>query len=414
MVADPRQPPLTDPIDVLLADVAIRLQLSRSAYQEAVSRYEAIQQWIERDASPLNGCVSLCYPQGSMAIQATVASRLTSDEHDLDVVAELTLPRDIDARIPLDRLYEAIRGDPESRYWGKTRRRRRCVTVEYSNMHLDITPSVRLERQPPRESLIFDDPQDSLRAPPQSIVANPFGFADWFNSNTHSDQQFNEAYARRVVAYESDTSRHVNDGIPVPVQEPVADKSISTIILQLIKRWRNVTYHRRSVRMPPSVLLAAMVVSAQVSEALLLEGLIKCAHLILDALSQHKKQGRLISVYNPICENDCFTDRWPGSSSDQDLFISDLQNLLKRLQMLSQGIALDEMQEIMVELFGESPAKSAFNAFNRQSGEAIRGGHSRHDPKKGRLLIPSATIPAQIGDRNSRQTPKHTFYGREN
>lgn len=414
MFADPRKPPLTDPIDVLLADIAIRLQLSRSSYQEAVRRYETIQQWIERDASPLNGRVSLCYPQGSMAIQATVASRLTSDEHDLDVVAELSLPRDIDPRIPLDLLYEAIQGDSGSKYWGKSRRRRRCVTVEYSNMHLDITPSVRLESRPLRESLIFDDPQDTLRAPPQSIVANPLGFADWFNANTHSDRQFNEAYVRRVLAHESDTPRHVTDGIAVPVQEPVAEKSITTIILQLIKRWRDVTYQPRKVRRPPSVLLAVMVVEAQVSETQLLEGLINCAHFILDALSQHKKQGRLIIVNNPICEDDCFTDRWPGLHSDQDLFISDLQNLLKRLQMLSQGIALDEMQEIMVELFGESPTKSAFGAFNRQSGESIRDGHSRHDPKEGRLLIPSAAIPGQIGDRNSRQTPKHTFYGREN
>ena len=414
MVTDLRQAPLSDPIDVLLADIVIRLQLSRSAYREAVRHYEAIQRCIERDTSPLNGRVSVCYPQGSMAIQATVASRLTSDEHDLDVVAELSLPRDIDPRTPLDLLYEAIRGDPRSMYRSKARRRRRCVTVEYSNMHLDITPSVLLAPEPPRESLIFDDPQDTLRAHPQSIIANPFGFARWFNAKAHLDQQFSDAYARRVLAHEADTPRQVNDGIAVPAQEPVEDKSISTIILQLIKRWRNVTYEPRNDRMPPSVMLAAMVIDAQVTETSLLEGLIKCARFIFDTLSQHSRQRTLVSVYNPICKDDCFTDRWPGSHSDQEMFIGDLNDLLERLQMLSHGLALDEMQEIMVELFGESPTKNAFEALNRQSGESIRGGYSRHDPKKGRLLIPSAVVPGQVGDRNSRRTPRHTFYGREN
>ena len=60
--------PLTEPVDLLLADVAIRVQLSRTDYGKAVERYETINEWIEREDSPLKDRVHLFYPQGSMAI----------------------------------------------------------------------------------------------------------------------------------------------------------------------------------------------------------------------------------------------------------------------------------------------------------------------------------------------------------
>ena len=64
----------------LLADVAIRIQLSRTDYRKAEERYETLGNWIDRRGSPLEGRVQLVYAQGSMAIGATIASRLTTDE----------------------------------------------------------------------------------------------------------------------------------------------------------------------------------------------------------------------------------------------------------------------------------------------------------------------------------------------
>ena len=101
---------LDDPLDILLADVAIRIQLSRIAHGKAEKRYEAVRDWIEREGSPLADRVELFYPQGSMALGAAIASRVTNDEYDLDVVAQLHVlvhwsPKDV-----LDTLYQAIRG----------------------------------------------------------------------------------------------------------------------------------------------------------------------------------------------------------------------------------------------------------------------------------------------------------------
>src|SRR5262249_7835990 len=134
---------LRDPIDILLADIAIRVQLTATDYGKAVSRFQTINDWLEREDSSLRGRVRLLYAQGSMAIGATIASKLRTDEFDIDIIVELDLPPGLDAEAILDLLFAAIRGTPGSRYYSMTTRRNRCVTVSYADgMHLDLTPAV--------------------------------------------------------------------------------------------------------------------------------------------------------------------------------------------------------------------------------------------------------------------------------
>ena len=150
---------LTDPVDILLADVAIRVQLSRTDYDKAVSRYQTINKWIERDGSLLKERVELFYPQGSMAIGATIASRLKTDEFDIDVVSQLDLPDNTSPQKVLDLLFEAIRGEPGSQYYQMAERRTRCVTVHYSDaMHLDVTPALRRDGNPGTTKLDISSP----------------------------------------------------------------------------------------------------------------------------------------------------------------------------------------------------------------------------------------------------------------
>ena len=87
------RPPLSEPVDLLLADVAIRIQLNRTDYAKAEQRYHTLGDHIDRKGSPLEGQVQLVYPHGSMAVGATIASKTTTDEHDVDFIAQLALPR---------------------------------------------------------------------------------------------------------------------------------------------------------------------------------------------------------------------------------------------------------------------------------------------------------------------------------
>lgn len=400
---------LSDPVDVLLADVAIRVQLSRTDYDKAVSRYQVINEWIERAGSPLKDLVKLFYAQGSMAIGATTASRLRTDEFDIDVVAQLDLPVGVSPRVPLDLLYESIRGEPGSRYYRMTRRRTRCVTVDYGDdMHLDVTPALRMTGYPERQSWIFHHRPEAPWEPSLRLIANPHGFAEWFKVNTPPDDAFATVFEARAAAYRSVVAKA--DSEPVPQQEPPFRKSKAVIVLQLLKRWRNVQYDSRQGRRPPSILIAKLVADAANHTGRLSEELLLQAQHMLGVFRHAQNQRKLVCIVNPVCTEDVLTDRWPESLHDQDLFLRDLEDIVQVVGRLVAGCDLGEMQKIMGSLFGEAPATHAIRAFNERMGEGIRHGQSQHDPHGGRLtIVPSAGVG--MAPSATRPTPRQTFYG---
>jgi hypothetical protein len=96
--------PTPDLADILLADVAIRIQLSKTDHDKAVDRFDTMRDWIDREGSDLHGLVSLLYPQGSMAAGSTVARVSDRDEYDIDVIADLEIRHDNNPQVVLDSL----------------------------------------------------------------------------------------------------------------------------------------------------------------------------------------------------------------------------------------------------------------------------------------------------------------------
>lgn len=410
-----RYPPYHEmtPVDRLLSDIVIRVQLSHADYHKAVHRYETIEQWIDRPGSPLHRVVELFYPQGSMAIGATIAARGT-DEFDLDAVAQLKLPQAVLPSVALDLLYDAIRGDAGSPYYTMAKRRTRCITVEYQDgMHIDVTPMIRRYGYPERESWIFHDRHGAPDEASMRLIANPYGFAEWFKERPSADVLFANLHTARALEYERMLAAARAE--PIPDQEPPAAKSMATIVVQLLKRWRNVQYEPRSGRRPPSIVIARLVadyVSYQVN------GLLE--ETVIQARSMHKvfqdtqDRGALIKVSNPVCEQDVLTDRWPSSLDEQEIFLEDLDGLVKNLQILRDGCDLGKMKTIMKELFGEDPTERVFTDYNQVIGSTVKSG-SRHIRKNGGLAVPTRkSNGVDVGTSvaaGTVTTRKHTFYG---
>ena len=407
------QPPLTNPVDMLLADVAIRIQLSRTDHDKAVQRYQTINDWIERPSSPLRDRVEIFYPQGSMATGSTIASRLRTDDFDIDVVAQLDLPADITPKKALDLLQTAIQGEPGSRYYGMAKRRTRCVTVDYSDdMHLDVTPMLRRAGTSERESELFHHRPETPHKPGRRCVANPYGFAEWFKETTPLDTEFATAYERRSRDFEFGTVMAKADSEPVPARTPPFRKSRAVIVLQLLKRWRNVRYELRSGRRPPSILLGKLVADGANSTQSLSQELLHQARSMLAEFERWSHAGELIRVANPVCPLDLLTDRWPESFQSQQFFLADLRKLVSKVESLVGELPLDDMKKIMVELFGEAPTVDAFSAFNQRYGEGVRLGQSRHDTGTGRISVPAVAVGGSVMvPSRAKPTPRHTFYG---
>ena len=402
--------------DMLLADIAIRIQLTPTNHDLAVSRYEAINDWLDRPESPLCGRVALMYPQGSMAIGATIASKLWTDEFDIDIIAQLAFRPDANPEAVLDLLYRAIRGERGSRYYNRTTRRNRCVTVAYADgMHLDITPAVLLGHLLPKTSVIFHHKPETPEVAGYSLLANPFGFADWFKLATPLDHAFAKAFADRAMDSGLMVVMDRAEAIPVPDRKDAHQKSKAVIALQLLKRARNVAYNtRQNLRRPPSVMMAKLVADAADQTTTLTEEVLHQAqhlHALIDAAH---RQRQAVEIRNPRCNDDSFTDRWPGSLREQELYLQDLKTFIGKMAFLAEGDCdLPEMREVMAGLFGENATGAVFKSFTERLGQ-IGGSRSVYQPRTSHLDLAKSGLvaPAAATNRQTATTPRHTFFGR--
>lgn len=405
--------PLSEPADILLADIAIRVQLTPTQYSLAEQRYTTVQKWIEREDSPLKDRVLQFYTQGSMAIGATVASKLEYDEHDIDLIAELDIPADTAPSAVLDLLDEAIRSKPGTRYYDMVGRHSRCIQVRYEGMHLDITPMVRLPHLLERCGYIYHAPLERPSPDDRRILANPWGFARWFTQRTPAEHRFALAFEERAASFEGLIVLAEAEVEPVPQQTAAHEKSMAVIALQLLKRFRNVQYDQREGRCPPSVMLSYFVAQNANQTQTLSQELLHQARMLREVFEQHQRAGRLVEVRNPMCQDDIFTDRWPGNLATQAVFVRDLGRLVERLEEFCGECTLQRMQQILTELFGERPALDVVRQFNEQAGRSIIDGRSRHVPDGGRFVIPAAPSSAAVAavPAIGRATPSHTHFG---
>jgi hypothetical protein len=400
-------------VDVMLADVAIRIQLSPTDHELAVDHYHAIHEWLERDESPLFGLVRDFYTQGGFAIGATVARHSTDDEFDIDVMTQLAYLSDVDPEHVLATLDDAIRGKPGSLYHLKTDRKTRCSTVNYDGMHLDVTPTIRLTGTIEKTGLIFHSKPEDPKEPKMSLTANPHGFVQWFIARTPPDQDFGAFFERRSLDYDRERALLLKraDAVPVPEHCPAYQKSRAVIALQLIKRWRNLAYDKRhkNRRLPPSVLLAFYVASHANNTTSLAEELSFQVESTLAIVKAANSRGNKVFARNPMCQDDILTDRWPEDLNDQAVFIRELADFAAKLHRLRGDISLSEMQRILEDLFGEKPARSAVKDHVQRIGKDVGSTGSRFLP--GKAAIPAAIAGSTAAPNNAGSAPSHRFFG---
>ena len=405
--------PFLEPLDAILADIAIAVQLPPGLHAKACDRYEAVRTFAERPGSPLHGCILRFYPQGSMAIDATISTRGTDDEYDLDIVAALALAPDAPPNAVLDLLYRSVVGYPTSQ---KVERQTRCVTVRYADrMHLDLTPAVRLPHGAERESHIFHAHPDDPPRLHAHVPMNAFGFGEWYRGRAPQEDRFSLAFDERLretfgMAVRADAE--VDD---VPHQVSLASKSVTTVALQLLKRFRNIAYAASTGRIPPSVMMSCFAGHAAQPGLSLSDMVIRQARLIATHLRRAGARRETVVVVNPIFPRDCFTDRWPENLSQQEEFAVKLTRLADSLERIKRrgDVDLEELQDWLREQFGDYVVSGAIRRFSQRQGQAVQGGTVGYT-RRGGLYVPSTLALVGAG---TMATPSavaavpHTFRG---
>jgi hypothetical protein len=237
-------------------------------------------------------------------------------------------------------------------------------------MHLDITPVIlRIDRLERTSDLFHDDPEEP-QEPAETLLMNAWGFSQVFKERTADSTSFAGAYAHKSRAIEVRADAETEEVDP---QDDPARKSSDVVALQLIKRYRNTRYSDRDVRMPPSILLSKYVSDIAQPVESLSQALRLHVENIRRQLARAESSGRFVHEVNPTCEEDCFTDRWPLRRADQRQYISDLAELLVAMQKLRDSdMSIRDMQETLVDLFGEYPTKAAIRAVQAHIGAATR------------------------------------------
>jgi hypothetical protein len=383
--------PLSDPLDALLADIAIRVQLPPGLHAKALQRNSSIQEYLEREGSPLGGLIAQFYAQGSMAIDATTSTRGTDDEFDLDAVIELIVTVGVAPALVLDFLFYALKDYPV-----RVSRQSRCVTLHYADgMHIDLTPSRRHPGTAAFESSIFHANPEQATESHYTVPMNAYGFAEWFKEKTPPEERFAKAYHSRM--FEALHPGIAADAIvhDIPDQTPIERKSVTTVALQLVKRFRDIWSIGRSGRYPPSVMLSCHAGLAAMPGLGLAEMLIRQARWTSREIDRAAAVGRLVDVRNPMMHEDRFTDRWPENHAQQRDFGAALKKMAQTLETIrAEGMELEDIQDFLRACFGPMVVSRSVEAMNERNGRALRNGVHGYT-RNGGLYVPAA--PAIIG-----------------
>lgn len=399
--------PFNDHLDGLLAKIAFILQLPPSLHVKATDRYKAVREYLEGTAA-FHDQIEHFYPQGSMAIDATISTRGTEDEYDIDIVAQLggrfLSMSPLQILKELERSLDGYRGM-------KAVRQTRCVTLGYAdNMHLDITPALRDLGTPERQSRIMHAKGPNPSAEDDEVPMNAFGFADWYKERTPFELRVHDAFKRRWQDAGILSTRADAEVDEVDDQTDFVVKNTATLALQLLKRYRNIRYADRDGRMPPSVMLAYYAGLMAVPGIHLSDMLIRiCEKIEIDILVAEANSARL-HVENPRYRHDVFTDRWPENRSQQVTFAKDLRDLVHGLRQARKGLVMpDALRDWLRENFGDLVVTEAVRRLAEATGTSVRDG-SQSYTKKGGFLLPAAVAvtPAAASPVSA---SRHTFFG---
>lgn len=372
--------------NALLIGIAHKIQLNKTDHDKAVNRYNIISQYLTGIHTDVLGASPVIYPQGSFRTRSTISS-YRNDDYDIDLILELNMSWDQNPNFVMDFLYEVMEQGKGRLQFESVEKKRRCVTLNYTGMHLDITPAVFVDPSNIRLVSIFDTHPDR----PNHALANPEGFARWFDERVLSSESL------RKFSIQART-------FPVPDQEPLEEKPLRLLSLQLLKRFRDIASDVGKYERCPSVLLSKLVALApSASTGGLVGDLTVVTRFVRDQLNVE-----LPYEENPTCSRDVFTDRWPENTKAHLKFVTDLNRLLEAIQRLAADGTLVEKQSLLQSLFGERAAQSVFADVQRGLAEKSRSGALSTATVSGAISIPTSNAAAK----SSIPIKPHRFFGR--
>lgn len=360
-------------LDELLYEVCDELQLPPYRYDQAEERYQAVAKVLEAQGSPFAALAPKIYPQGSMRLGTTVQP--LEGPHDLDFVLQLSVPfQNVDPMKLIHALYAVLKGNRV--YSDMVGLKNRCVRITYSNeFYMDILPAC----------ADYSAGPNCVQVPDRQVrfwkPSNPIGYANWFRRQT-------ELGPRLMLA----------KAMPLPAQQRTEDKRPLQLIVQLMKRWRDL-YYAGADEAPISIVLTTLAAQHHRGEQSVGEGLLVVLERIVAAIVAAKQQGIRLIVCNPSNPAEDLSERWDETPSAYGKFTAGIQEFAADWErVLVRGGSVNGELE---RLFGETVVQQVSVKKAKRLQEARKAGLLGLTPA-GRIVGASAGVT---------QLRPNTFHG---
>ncbi len=364
-------------IDDLLMRICTEMQLDETRYKLSENSYLAVAKWLE--SRPLVAALNpAMYPQGSMQLGTTVRP-LAGDEFDLDFVCEFSRGAS-SFRSPIDSLdliEHALRSSTV--YRAMVQRKNRCIRLKYEHrFHMDVLPACK-DVQKGGDCILVPD-----RKLEQWTPSNPKGYSSWFDSRA------------RQLAVE----RLLEKAQQVPAKQEAPDKPPLKLVVQLLKRRRDVRYKGSIESAPISIVLTTLaghLYRGERSVASAMSGILAGMSML------SRTQRPRIVVLNPTNRDEDLSERWDAKPNLYRSFIDYVTEFDSQWIALLQARGIDKITQLLERLFGEEIAKRVVEK-QAQDIESART-QSALGVKKGSGLLASLASSSVVAVRTN------TFYG---
>jgi hypothetical protein len=367
-------------LNELLFLVCEELQISETRYSLAEERYKAIARYLEADGSPFNRYRPEIYPQGSMRLNTTV--KPIDGPHDLDFVLQLSVHYRLyhDPMNLIDGLYNYMCKSDIYRFM--TTKMNRCVRVEYKDdFYLDILPAC----------CNPDLPGTCLKVPDREVKdwkdSNPRGFADWFDS-------------RSAICVDEFYEKVMERAHPIPEQQAVREKTPLQLVVQLLKRWRDLRYARYPELGPISVILTTLSGQYYTGQYSVNEALDQILRNIIAAIDKADLQRSRLVVLNPSNPQEDLSERWDDYPERYLAFKEGIREFQKQWSAIlaKKGNVTPELEQF----FGEPLKKAVTRQAKRLQEDRLK---KNLGIGTAGLIVPASSTVKPI--------PQNTFYGEE-
>lgn len=313
-------------MDHFLNEMAKALQLDETRYNRMITSYEAIKKWIEGDEIFFKPYKYEVYPHGSVRVFTTVKP-IGKLEFDLDIVIHFN---DIYiSHSPLKIYTELIRRLNENETYKKIlEKKNRVIRLNYSgDFHMDIMPGI--------QSSSFN--VNKIKIPDIDlgmwVFSNPRGFAEWFMFKANLAK---ESLLERSLKSEKIQADNFNN--KKPLQRAV----------QLIKRYRDIYFENDNKYQPRSIILTTIAGQMYNGE----DSIYETIENIIKRVKSSFQQEFRIKIYNPVDNEEDFTDKWDSEPEYYEAFKEFINHLDKEWQKLKMENGVLEESYILKRLFG--------------------------------------------------------------